>query len=53
VAKFTLSNLIKIKKILEENSIKTFKGFVGYGSNGFFEIKSQFELEKLHEAVSE
>lgn len=46
-AVLTLSKLMQIKKKLEAISIKPYKGYFGLNRNGFFEIKTQEEFERL------
>lgn len=48
IEELTLSKLLQVKKKLEAISIKPYKGCIGLNRNGFFEIKTQEEFEKLN-----
>ncbi len=43
----TVAKVLEIKKNLDENEIKPYKGMVGLGSNGFFQINSEREFNLL------
>jgi len=45
----TLKKLKEIKQQMDAVAIKPFKGYVGMDKNGFFEIKSQEQFDKLKE----
>ena len=45
--KLTVAKLLEIKKSLKETEIKPYKGMIGLGLNGFFQINSESELNLL------
>lgn len=47
VAGLTVEKLGKVRTKLKETEIKPYKGFVGLGPRGFFEIKSEEDFVRL------
>lgn len=45
--KLTITKLLEIKESLKETEIKPYKGMIGLGGNGFFQINSEPEYNLL------
>ncbi len=50
MGELTTAKLLQIKKCLEKNAIKAYRGMIGLRKNGFFQINSEREYRLLAES---